>query len=169
MDAITANTLANEARRQEVRAKTARLEGEVSALAIQAQALSSANGDALRRLERARAELVALEAGAGPGLSADFGAYSAIDQILRTERFAGKGASIDAIKANPQISQADAEAAWVAAALAATAMDQVMVQPGHYGAIYRQQLHAAGRIHEATWEAQRAWIVATDKDEIMGI
>jgi len=169
MDAITATTLANEARRQEVRAKAARLEGEVSALALQAQALSSANGDAIRRLERARAELSALEAGAGPGLTADFGEYSAIDQLLRQERFAGKSASIDAIKADPAISQADAEAAWTLAALAATGMEHLGGLPGFYGAIYRQQLLAAGRISEATWEAQRAWIVATPKDEIMGI
>lgn len=169
MDATVLNALANEARRQEARAKTSRLEGEVSALAIQAAALSSANGDAMRRLERARTELAGLEAGAGPGITGEFGQYSAIDQILRAERFAGKSASIDAIKANPTISLDSAEAAWTVAALEATGLEQLGVEPGFYGALYRQQLLSAGRIQEATWEAQRAWIVATDKDEIMGI
>ena len=44
-----------------------------------------------------------------------------------------------------------------------------MVPVANYSAIYRAQLLEAGLIKEATYAAQRAWILATDKDVIMGI
>lgn len=160
---------ARDARRQELRVAEAELKGRLNAQSEQAQAISAANAATRAALQAKRGELAALEVGDGAGIGSDLGPYSAIDQLLRTERFAGKAASIDAIKADPTISLADAEAAWTVAALAATGLDRIGVEPGFYGAIYRQQLHAAGRIQEATWEAQRAWIVATDKAEIMGI
>jgi hypothetical protein len=124
--------------------------------------------DAQRRYQAKASELAALEAGAGPGLTADFGAYSAIDQLLRVERFAGKGASVDYIKANPECTEADAVGAWRAGALAATGLDIVIQDPGALGQVYRRNLRAAGLTQDEAWESQRAWIVATDKTVIMG-
>lgn len=97
-----------------------------------------------------------------------YGEYSATDQILRTERFAGKAASIDYVKANPNCSEADAIAAWTTAALVATGRATLFQDPGELGALYREQLVASGLIADPTWEAQRAWIAATDKDAVMG-
>ena len=106
------------------------------------------------------------------------GLYSSIDQPLRQGRFAGKSASIDAIKANPQISEADAVAAWVAGELAwdAANLPEGQRKPtalveglaNWEAQVYRANLLAAGLIPESTYEAQRAWIAATDKAVIMG-
>jgi len=101
--------------------------------------------------------------------SSAYGEYSATDQMLRVERFAGKAASIDHIKANPNCNEQQATKAWTDAALAATGRKTLFQDAGELGALYREQLVAAGLIAEPTWEAQRAWIVATDKDAVMGL
>lgn len=168
LDTTTANALANEARKQEARASVAGLRAEVNAYAVLGQILSSTNGDAQRRLTNALSELAALEAGAGPGLTDEFGGRSSVDQLLRTERFAGKSAAVDFVKANPECLKADAIAAWEEAAKAATGLPLVIQSPAALGALYRQQLLANGLIQADTWEEQRAWIVATDKAVIMG-
>ena len=98
-----------------------------------------------------------------------YGEYSATDQILRTERFAGKAASIDYVKAHPDCNEADAIAAWTTAALAATGRAKLFQDPAEFGALYRSQIKAAGRTPDESWEAQRALIVATDKDAVMGL
>ena len=98
-----------------------------------------------------------------------YGEYSAADHILRVERFAGKAASIDHVKANPNCKEQQATKAWTDAALAATGRKTLLQDPGELGALYREQLVAAGLIAEPTWEAQRAWIAATDKDAVMGL
>lgn len=101
--------------------------------------------------------------------SSAYGEYSATDQILRTERFAGKSASIEFVKANPNCNENQAIKAWTDAAIAATGRSKLMQDPGELGALYREQLLAAGLIAAPTWEAQRAWIVATPKDAAMGL
>ena len=98
-----------------------------------------------------------------------YGEYSATDQILRVERFAGKLASIDHVKANPDCLEVDATKAWEDAALAATGRKTLIQDARELGALYREQLVASGLIAEPTWEAQRAWIIATDKDAVMGL
>ena len=74
MDSATANALANEARRQELRGRVARLQGEATSQASLATIISTTSSDTQRLLATATAELSALEAGAGPGVSDDFGA-----------------------------------------------------------------------------------------------
>jgi hypothetical protein len=101
--------------------------------------------------------------------SSAYGEYSATDQLLRVERFAGKAASIDHVKANPNCNEQQATKAWQDAALAATGRKTLLQDPGELGALYREQLVASGLITEPTWEAQRAWIAATDKDAVMGL
>ena len=96
------------------------------------------------------------------------GVYSSVDQLLRLERFAGKGASVDWIKANPLGTELEAEARWTTAALAATGLPGLMVPVANYAALYRANLLAAGLATAATWEAQRDWIIATPKTIIMG-
>lgn len=95
------------------------------------------------------------------------GFYSSVDQLLRLERFAGKAASVDYIKAHPTCTEAEAEEAWSLAATAATGMP-LLVPVASYAALYRANLAAMGLTPDATWESQRAWIIATPKDTIMG-
>lgn len=168
MDPLTATALANEARRQELRARVAKLQGNAETQASLATLISSTNGDTNRRLQTALVELAALESGAGPGLSADFGAYSSIDQALRVERFAGKSASVDYIKANPACGEAEAVAAWGEAGMAATGLSVLLQDPEALGQVYRSNLASMGLTADTSWESQRAWIVATAKSVIMG-
>jgi hypothetical protein len=74
LDPTLATALANEARRVELKTATANLEGQVAAIASQSQILAQQAGDISRRLQTKKAELAALEAGAGPGITEDFGA-----------------------------------------------------------------------------------------------
>lgn len=96
------------------------------------------------------------------------GFYSSVDQMLRAERFAGKAASVDFIKANPECTEAEAVAAWDAAGLAATGLPVLLQDTASLAQVYRLNLVAGGYIAEPTWEAQRAWIVATDKSVVLG-
>ena len=169
MDETTKTALANEARRQELGKKVHQLRGEASATASMASAASSANNDALRRLQAAQAELAALESGAGPGLTDDFGERSAIELFERRERFAGKRASLDHVHANPEASEKEAIKAWETAALAETGLTVLLQDPAALGALYRANLLAAGAVADTTWEAQRAWILARAVDEAMGL
>lgn len=73
LDTTTANILANEARRRELQQKVARLQGTLEHGASLATMISTTNGDTQRMLQQAQAELAALEAGAGPGITDDFG------------------------------------------------------------------------------------------------
>ncbi len=73
MEAAIQTALANEARRNELRCKVNQIQGEVTTGANLATIISSTVGDAQRRLDAAKASLAALESGAGPGLTDDFG------------------------------------------------------------------------------------------------
>lgn len=73
MDANTQIALANEARRIELKQKVAKLQGLAEAQSQFATLASTSCGDSGRRLQAALNELTALEAGAGPGLTDDFG------------------------------------------------------------------------------------------------
>lgn len=168
MDTTTQTALANEVRRQAASLKVESIKGQMQALGNAAQVLSSLSQDAAKQYAVANQELAALQTGAGPGLTADFGQYSSIDQLLRAERYAGKSACVDTCKADPQISEADAVAAWRAGGIAATGLPELVQDPEALGRIYRKNLHAAGLTPDETWESQRAWIVATPKEQILG-
>ncbi len=96
------------------------------------------------------------------------GLYSSVDQLLRLERFAGKSASVDYIKANPTCTEQAAEDSWTTAALVATGLPVLVVPVASYAALYRANLLALGLVPDLTYESQRAWIVATPKAVIMG-
>lgn len=159
--------LANEARRQELRQKIAGLVGSMNATASAVQRLNSVNSDSQISLSAAQDELAALEAGAGPGITADFGPKSIITQMVETERFAAKDAAIDYIKANPTCSEADAAAAWNNAALASHPEFTQVIQDGLVmSALYRVNLVKANLIPDNTWESHRAFIINTAKATI---
>lgn len=156
--------LANEARRQELRQKIAGLQGSMNATASFVQRLNSVNSDAQISLASAQDELIALEAGAGPGITDDFGPKSIITQLVETERFAAKSATIDYVKANPTCTEADAAQAWDAAALASHPDFTQVIQSGLVmSALYRANLVKANLLAENTWEAHRTLILNTDK------
>lgn len=98
MDATIQTALANEARRNELRCKVAALQEAVSTSANLATIISSAVGDAQRRLDAAKASLAALESGAGPGITDDFG-YRADHLAAFIDALAGAGLLTDATAA----------------------------------------------------------------------
>lgn len=160
--------LANEARRQELKQKAAKEQGSVDATASLIQRLSMLNNDAQIALSNTRAELTALEQGAGPGVTADYGPKSTVSQLLETERFAAKEAVVDYVKANPECTEADANVAWETAAVATHPAFPLVLQPGLvFSALYRANLRAAGLIMEDSWEAHRQWILNTPKAVIL--
>ena len=73
MDSNTANYVANEARKLELRVGIAQLQGALNNASSIVQAVSSTATDAARALQGKQAELGALEAGSGPGVTDDFG------------------------------------------------------------------------------------------------
>lgn len=159
--------LANEARRQELRQKIAGLQGSMNATASLVQRLNSVNSDAQISLSSAQDELVALEAGAGPGITADYGPKSIITQLVETERFAAKSAAIDYIKANPTCTEDEAAQAWNEAALASHTDFVFVIQDAIImSKVYRANLLKANLIPDDTWESYRTFIVNTDKSVI---
>ena len=137
-----------------------------------ATAADAANIQAQQDMQAARATLTAatdaLNAAMAAGAQAGpVGTYSTVDQLLQKERFAGKSACIDFVKANPTCAEADAIAAWTAAGIAATGLTALIVPAATYEAMFEQNLLALKLIPEATWANLQAWMVATDKTIIM--
>jgi hypothetical protein len=140
----------------------------VDAAQTEAQAAYQAWQDAQGRvqaaqyvLDQAKTELSAqIQAGQA-------GAYSSIDQALQKERFAGKAAVIDFLKANPGATEDQAVAAWTPAAIAATGLPACIVPPANYLDLFTSDLHNQGLIPDLTWGSLVAWVVATDKETIM--
>ena len=133
----------------------------------QAKSILDQGAASVASLQSEAAQQIAATVTALQGLDT-VGFYSSVDQLLRAERFAGKSASVDFIKANPTCAEADAEAAWTTAALAATGRAALLVPVSSYSQVYRENLLKMGLVPDTTWESQRAWIVATDKAVIMG-
>ncbi|RYE76623.1 MAG: hypothetical protein EOO80_12620 [Oxalobacteraceae bacterium] len=162
--------LANEARRGELRQKIARLQGAMGATASAVQRLSSVNSDNAMILADSQAELAALEAGSGPGITEDYGPKSTVTRMIERERWAAKSAVIDFVKANPACSEEDAAEQWRMAALAShpdflAVMQDALVM----SQLYRANLLAAKLITEDTWEAHRQWILNNPKALIEGM
>lgn len=116
---------------------------------------------------KAAADLLALASGDASALP-EVIEPSAIDSVLRIERFAGKSACVDFVKANPACSEADAIAAWTTAGEAATGLPFLIQDAGNLAKVYQTNLLKSGATTAATWEAQRGWLIATPKDVIMG-
>lgn len=162
--------LANEARRNELKTRIASLQGGANATASLVALLTSMNSDSAIQLGQAQGELAALEAGAGPGITADFGEKSSITQMIENERWAAKSAVIDFVKLNPTCAEEAADTVWNAAGVATHPDFPTCIQDGLVmSALYRGNLFSLGLIAEDTWEAHRDWIVATPKDTIMGL
>ena len=156
--------LANESRRQELKQKIAGLQGSMNATASIVQRLNSVNNDDGIALRSAREELEALEAGAGPGVTADYGPKSSVTQLVEAERFAAKDAAIDYIKANPECTEDEAAQAWNDAALASHPNFPLVIQDGKVmSMLYRLNLVKAGLIPDNSWESHRAFVLNTSK------
>lgn len=162
--------LANEARRNELRLSIAGLVGQMNATASAVQRLNSVNSDSQIQLAERQAELAALEAGAGPGVTADFGRKSVVTQFVESERFAAKDAVIAFVKANPECTEEDAAAQWDTAALASHPEFPLVIQDARaMSKLYRSHLLAGGLITDDSWEAQRQWILTTSTDVIQAL
>lgn len=156
--------LANEARRGELRQKIARLQGSMAATASAVQKLSSVNSDNAIVLADAQGELSALEAGAGPGITDNFGPKSIVTQLIEQERFAAKSAVIDFVQANPACSEEEAAEQWRAAALASHPDFPDVIQDALVmSRLYRANLLKAALITDDSWEAHRQWILTNPK------
>lgn len=162
------NAVANEARLKTAQIAETSARSYLKGLEDATLALAPLINAAQARSQAATTSRQAVQDDTGTVISDGFGPYSSIDTILRKERFAGKGASIDYIKANPSCSEADAETAWRTAAMQATGLPFLIVPVSSYSTLYRMNLLALGMIPEATYEAQRAWIFATPREVIMG-
>jgi hypothetical protein len=168
--ATTQDILANEARKQELRISIAQDVGRMDATSSVMARLVSVNSDAQITLDEKRAELAALEAGGGQGVTDSYGPKSAITQLIEAEREAAKSAAIDYVKANVECTETDAAQAWDAAALAAHPEFPHVIQSGAIMVIlYRANMVKGTIISDDTWEAQRAWVLATDKAAIMAM
>jgi len=184
MDAVTAATLSDEARRQLARAKVAGLKATLQAALDAGQrarpawlaadallgAMSQAASDAQNALTVAQADLASLEA-TSKGVAADFGPYSTTDQALQRERDAGKAALIDFVKLNPTCTEAQAIAQWKVVALAGRPADRqwLLHDPAALRQEYSANLVAMKYVADATWATFAAFIAATAKDALIAI
>lgn len=168
-DPNVAAALANEARRKEATAEEAKYAGQVDAFASIAQALEMAAQDARRLLAKAREKKQSLELGAGPGVTDDYDRLSTTEQAARAERLPGKAAAIDYIQANPACSEADAVLAYEAAAQAARPGEPLVHSAAGLLKRYARNAKALGLVADDSWETFRAFVVATPRDELLGL
>jgi len=161
--------LANEVRLQAAALHSATLQGQVTAFGNAAQVLSSLSQDAAKQLAVASQALAALQVGIGPGITADFGAYTSIDQLLKTERNAGITAAVLYIQANPTCAEDQAVTAWTTAAIAATGLSACIIPPLNLLPLYAGNAVAEKLIPDASFASLAAWIVATPTTTIATI
>lgn len=171
--------LAREALIRDLRAKCHRLEGEVNATAAivplldlapaaAKAAIAALNQEGRNTLAQARMDLAKTEAQGSSALDS-YGKASDITQILLNERQAGKRGTWEAVQSDPECSEADAVAAWTAAALAETGLPTLTQDPLALAGLYRERLVRAGLTTDATWESQRAWLLATPLETVLGL
>jgi hypothetical protein len=163
--------IADETRRQELRTSVAAGLGKQKILEQLATQIGDTKYAVKQALDADSARLAALEVALGPGLAASVGEYSTTDQAMRAERFAGKAAAVDHVKANPGATEAEATDAYRVAALAARPAGRqwILQDPLALRQEYTANLVAYGLIPDSTWESWRAWILATPRDVILGL
>lgn len=139
------------------------------------KALTEAKGhldaatDALAQAQ-ARASIALQEAQAAIGQAGvTVGLKSSVTTRAEAERTQGQSAAIDVIKADPAISEASAIAAWRAGVVLPSGRTIPLHDPGGLLEEYAANAHAAGAIPDTSWQAFRAFIVATDKQVLMGM
>jgi hypothetical protein len=169
-DPTVANALAAERRKTIAEQNFVRAQERFKALDEVYRQMVVKQADAKARLDEVTLELTAATT-AALGVTDDFGQYSLIDQVLRTERFAGKDAAIDFIKANPGCTVEEAVAIYNQAALAARPADQQFVVQNAQ-ALFLQYAHnavALALIPDASWESFRALVVNLSKQTLMDL
>ena len=165
---IMQNAVAKERLLRDAEIKKARARGRLNAFEDSIAALATMLTTAQSAFNAARIDLDSVQGDTGSVVTDGFGPYSIVDTLLRQERFAGKSAAVDFIKANPTCTEEEAEETWAVAAKLATGRDTLMVPVHRYSVLYQENLFAAGYTTEASYETQRAWIIATPKETIMG-
>lgn len=163
--------LANERRWQELKRKESKLLGLLDGMDRARTSLISQGSEASSELIATRAKINEFEAGFGEGLADDFGAYSDLEQAMRAERFAGKQATLEYVKANTTCTEEDATIAYTTAALTARPADkQYLIQTPHSLFLeYAYTAMKAGLIPDTTWESFRNFVVVTPADVLMGM
>lgn len=160
--------LANEARRASLTAKSTQLQGVIDTTDAISNTINSLKYNAQQQKAGIDATLVSIVSANGPGITADFGPKSTIDQFLEAERVAAKSATIDFIKATPACTEQQAADTWNQAALASHPdLDRVVQDGLAISKLYQRSLASKLLIITPTWEAQRDWIINTPKDVIM--
>jgi hypothetical protein len=158
--------LANEARRRELQIQIATTKGELNATSTLQRRISAVNADASIMLSDLQSQLDALNAGAGAGITANFGEKTELTQLLEVERKAGAKAVIALIKTNEKSTEEEAIEAWEAAAAKATGMELCAQRGRVISLTYRQRLAKEGAIASVEWSDFAAWISTTNIDEI---
>lgn len=124
--------------------------------------IGSMQADAAKGLQQAQAAI-------GGSTAPTVGVKSSVTTRAEEERTQGQGAAIDAIKANPQITAPEAEAAWRAGITIPAGRTLPLHDPAALIEEYAANAMAAGAISDTTWESFRAFVVATDKTALMGM
>jgi hypothetical protein len=164
------NALAAEVRKTDAQKAFLRAQERYDAVNELYKLLVIRQADAKRGLDTATTDLTTATTSA-PGLTDDFGQFSSVDQALRTERFAGKSAVIDYIKAFPNCTIEEAAAAYSEAALATRPEGQkVLLQnPQALFGFYASTAKTMAIIPDASWESFRAMVYNLAKEMLMGM
>jgi light-regulated signal transduction histidine kinase (bacteriophytochrome) len=169
-DPSVLNALASEVRKTEAQKTFLRAQERFDVINDIYKLLVSRQGSARAALDSATTALTTATANA-PGLTDDFGQFSTMDQALRAERFAGKSAVIDFIKANPNCIIEEAVTAYSQAALATRPVDQqILLQvPQALFGFYASSANVMGVIQDASWASFRAMVYNLPKEMLMGL
>lgn len=163
-----ADALAQEVRLRESQKRFAAAQASVAALDGVNRTVVTALATAKATLADAQAALTQASVD-GAGVTEDFGEYSALDQALRLERFAGKSAAIDHVKANPACTEEAVIVAYSEAALAVRDQPFLLQNPD---ALLRQYAANAASQHfipDASWPSFRALLLNAPKATLMGM
>ena len=162
------SALANETRIKALQLKIARHESAAAVTASLAKIISTQNNDYTQRILSAQQELNGLLLGSGPGITAEYGSRSVVDNAASEERSAGQAAVIGALKENPELTLEDILPIWTTAALSTRPADRQWLLNSPQGLLneYMSNLLEAGQIPEATFEAFRQWIVDTPVEQM---
>jgi hypothetical protein len=124
-----------------------------------------------------RSVILGMSGAADGSIIEGYGKYSGLEQEAREERFAGKGAAIDFIVANPECTEEEAILAYSTAALAARPSDRqyILLNPASLLKEYRKNavvLSGEGKLPMTvtdTWESFRTFLLLMPKEALMGM
>jgi hypothetical protein len=157
-----------EAAKRDAEKKLEKAQAKVNITAEVAAFVAAANSKARTELQSAQQALGAITE---QGLTDNIGPYSTLEQAMRAERFAGKNGAVEFVKANPECSEAEAIAAYEAAAITARPADRqyLVLSAASLLLEYRRNAVALGATQEDTWEDFRTFLVATPLETLINM